>query len=265
MSATESTSAPALQNKLLAAIPDSERERVLREITPMFLPLGQILYESGAQLSCVYFPTSAIVSLSHVMADGTSAEVALIGNEGIVGVALFMGDAATPSRAIVQSSGWAYGLRGPLLEREFSRGGAMLQLLLHYTQTLIAQMAQTAVCNQHHSVEQQLCRWLLLRLDRMGTEELAVTEEAVADMVGVRHDDVVAELGKLRSLSLLHYGHGQIKIVNRVALEARACGCYSVIKGQSDWLFNMATNPPAVPVLDEGEPQNIGRPRLAPK
>src|ERR1019366_7116374 len=230
---------PAIENKLLAAIPGNERERVLPELAAVFLSFGEVLYESGTQLGCVYFPTSAIVSLSHAMADGRSAEMALIGNEGIVGVALFMGDAATPIRAIVHSPGCAYGLRGPLLQQEFNRGGAMLPLLLRYTQTLIARMAQIAVCNRRHSVEQQLCRWLLLRLDRMGTDELTMTQEAVADLVGVHHDEVVAELGKLRSLGLLHYGHGQIKVTNRSALGATACACYSVIKGQSDWLFHM--------------------------
>jgi len=231
---------PAVQNKLLAAIPARERERVLRGLTPVFLSFGKTLYESGAQLNQVYFPTSAIVSLSYVMTDGTSAEIAVVGNEGVVGVALFMGEASTPGRAVVQSPGWAYSLTGALLKQEFTRAGAMLQLLLRYTQALLAQMTQTVVCNRDHSIDQQLCRWLLLRLDRMETDELTMAHEAVADMVGVRREDVIAAFAKLRSSGLLHYGQAHITVVNRAGLEARACECYGVVKRESERLFYSA-------------------------
>jgi len=234
---------PATRNKLLAAIPTSQRERVLRELTPVFLSFRETLYESEAQLNQVYFPTSAIVSLSYVMADAISAEIAVVGNEGVVGVALFMGEASTPGRAVVQTPGWAYSLTGALLKQEFTRGGAMLQLLLRYTQALLAQMAQTVVCNRHHSIDQQLCRWLLLRLDRMDTDELAMTQEAIADMVGVRREEVIAALGKLRSSGLLQYSQGQIRVVNRTGLEERSCECYGVVKKESERLFHSPVIP----------------------
>jgi CRP-like cAMP-binding protein len=234
---------PAVQNKLLAAIPGNERERVLRELTPVFLSFGETLYESGAQLNQVYFPTSAIVSLSYVMADDTSAEIAVVGNEGVVGVALFMGEASTPGRAVVHGAGWAYSFTGALLKQEFTRGGAMLPLLLRYTQVLLAQMTQTLVCNRHHSVDQKLCRWLLLRLDRMDTDELTMMQEAVVDMVGVRREEVIAALGSLRSAGLLHYCQSHITVVDRAGLEARSCECYGVVKSQSQRLFYSVVAP----------------------
>lgn len=233
---------PVVRNKLLAALPDDERERVIRDLTPVFLPLGEILYESGAQLTKVYFPTSAIVSLSYVMVDGAPAEIAVIGNEGVAGVALFLADASTPSRAVVCSAGWAYSLAGPLLKQEFARGGALLVLLLNYTQALIAQIAQTAACNRHHSIDQQLCRWLLLRLDHMGTDELTMTQEAVAEMVGVPSANVVEALGQLRTAGLLHDRDGRVTVVDRAGLEARACECYGVVKQESERLFHRAVS-----------------------
>jgi CRP-like cAMP-binding protein len=234
---------PAVQNKLLAAIPGNERERVLRKLTPVFLSFGETLYESGAQLNQVYFPTSAIVSLSYVMANGTCAEIAVVGNEGVVGVALFMGDATTPGRAVVHGAGWAYSLTGALLKQEFTRGGAILQLLLRYTQALLAQMTQTVVCDRHHSLDQRLCRWLLLRLDRMETDELTMTQEAVVDMAGVRREEVIAALGNLRSAGLLHYSQSHITVVDRAGLEARSCECYGVVKSESERLFYSAAAP----------------------
>jgi CRP-like cAMP-binding protein len=234
---------PAVQNKLLAAIPGNERERVLRKLTPVFLSFGETLYESGAQLNQVYFPTSAIVSLSYVMANGTCAEIAVVGNEGVVGVALFMGDATTPGRAVVHGAGWAYSLTGALLKQEFTRGGAILQLLLRYTQALLAQMTQTVVCDRHHSLDQRLCRWLLLRLDRMETDELTMTQEAVVDMAGVRREEVIAALGSLRSAGLLHYSQSHITVVDRAGLEARSCECYGVVKSESERLFYSAAAP----------------------
>jgi CRP-like cAMP-binding protein len=231
---------PAVQNKLLAAIPGRERDRVLRELTPVFLSFGKTLYESGGQLNQVYFPTSAIVSLSYVSADGTAAEIAVVGNEGVVGVALFMGEASAPGQAVVHGAGWAYSLTGALLKQEFTRGGAMLQLLLRYTQALLAQMTQTVVCNRHHSVDQKLCRWLLLRLDRMATDELTMTQEAVVDMVGVRREEVIAAFGSLRSAGLLRYSQSHITVVDRAGLEARSCECYGVVKRESERLFYSA-------------------------
>src|ERR1700687_1807729 len=193
------------ENSLLAALSDVEWERLQPKLDPVFLPLGEAVYESGAQLEHVYFPTNSIVSLLYVMADGASAEIAVVGNEGLVGVALFMGGESTPSRAVVQSEGWAYRLKGQLLKEEFERGGAMQHLLLRYTQALLTQMAQTAVCNRHHSIDQQLCRWLLLSLDRLDSDELTMTQELIANMLGVRREGVTEAAGKLQSLGLIRY------------------------------------------------------------
>jgi CRP-like cAMP-binding protein len=225
------------QNKLLAALPDNEWERVLRNLKPVSMPLGEALYESGAQLDHVYFPTTSIISLLYVMADGASAEIAVVGNDGLVGVALFMGGESTPSRAVVQSEGWAYRLKGQLLKAEFERGGAMQHLLLRYTQALLT---QTAVCNRHHSIDQQLCRWLLLSLDRLPSDELTMTQELIANMLGVRREGVTEAAGKLQSADLIRYTRGRITVVDRAGLEARCCECYAVVKRESDRLLPTA-------------------------
>jgi CRP-like cAMP-binding protein len=227
------------QNKLVAALPDMVFERVQRNLQPVFLPLGEVLYESGAQLDYVYFPTTAIVSLLYVMTDGASAEIAVVGNDGVVGIALFMGGESTPSRAVVQNEGWAYRLKARLLKEEFMRGGEMHHLLLRYTQALITQMVQTAACNRHHSIDQQLCRWLLLSLDRLPSDELALTQQLIANMLGVRHDGVTEAVGKLQTSQLIRYSRGHITVVDRAGLEARCCECYAVVKRESDRLLPM--------------------------
>ena len=201
------------------------------------MALGEVVYESGSQLEYVYFPTTSIVSLLYVMADGASAEIAVVGNEGMVGVVLFMGGETTPSRAIVQSAGSAYRLPGHSMKEEFVRGGAMQHLLLRYTQALLTQMAQTAVCNRHHSVDQQLCRWLLLSLDRLPSNKLTMTQELIANMLGVRREGVTEAAGKLQSAGLIQYSRGRITVVDRPGLEARACECYDVVKRESDRLL----------------------------
>jgi CRP-like cAMP-binding protein len=185
----------------------------------------------------VYFPTTSIVSLLYVMADGASAEIAVVGNEGVIGVSLFMGGETTPSRAVVQSAGYAYRLSGQLLKEEFTRAGAMQHLLLRYTQALITQMAQTAVCNRHHSLDQQLCRWLLLSLDRLASNELVMTQELIANMLGVRREGVTEAAGRLQSAGLIEYRRGHITVINRAGLEARTCECYAVVKKESDRLL----------------------------
>jgi CRP-like cAMP-binding protein len=201
------------------------------------MPLGSVLYESGSRLDHVYFPANSIVSLLYVMADGASAEIAVVGNDGVVGVSLFMGGETTPSRAVVQSAGVAYRLPGSVLKEEFRRGGATQQLLLRYTQALLTQMAQTAVCNRHHSVDQQLCRWLLLSLDRLSSNELAMTQELIANMLGVRREGVTEAAGKLQAAGVIRYSRGRITVLDRPALEAQACECYAVVKQESDRLL----------------------------
>jgi CRP-like cAMP-binding protein len=227
----------ARQNHLLAALPGSEYERLLSdlELTPM--PLGAVLYESGSQMGYVYFPTTAIVSLLYVMEDGSSAEIAVVGNEGIIGVALFMGGETTPSRAVVQSAGFSYRLKGQLLKREFTRSPSMQDLLLRYTQALLTQMAQTAVCNRHHSVDQQLRRWLLLSLDRLPSNELTMTQELIANMLGVRREGVTEAAGKLQQAGLINYSRGRITVLDRPGLEAQCCECYKVVKKEFDRLL----------------------------
>jgi len=231
------TAHSARQNHLLAALPVTEYECLVSDLELVQLPLGVVLYESGSQLGHVYFPTTSIVSLLYVMEDGASAEIAVVGNEGIIGVALFMGGETTPSRAVVQSAGYAYRLRGPLLKREFTRSLAMQHLLLRYTQALLTQMAQTAVCNRHHSVDQQLCRWLLLSLDRLASNELTMTQELIANMLGVRREGVTEAAGKLQDAGLIHYSRGRITVVDRPGLEAQACECYKVVKKEFDRLL----------------------------
>jgi CRP-like cAMP-binding protein len=226
------------QNRLLTALPSVEWERVRRLLEPMAMPLGRTLYESGAQLDHVYFPTTSIVSLLYVMADGASAEIAGVGNEGLVGVAMLMGGESTPSRAVVHSAGRAYRIKGQLLKEEFDRGGAMQHVLLRYTQALFTQLAQTVVCNRHHRIDQQLCRWLLLNLDRLTSHELATTQELIAKMLGVRREGVTEAAGKLQSAGLIHYSRGRITVVDRAGLEARCCECYGVVKRESDRLLH---------------------------
>jgi CRP-like cAMP-binding protein len=226
-----------LQNRLLAALPTDARERLFCELELVPMPLGHVLYESGNQLNHVYFPTTAIVSLLYVMEDGASAEIAVVGNEGIIGIALFMGGETTPNRAVVQSAGHAFRLKGQLLKDEFNRSGVLQHLLLRYTQALLTQMAQTAVCNRHHSVDQQLCRWLLLSLDRLSSSTLTMTQELIANMLGVRREGVTEAAGSLQNAGLIHYSRGRIDVLNRLGLEARACECYAVVKKEFDRLL----------------------------
>lgn len=230
------------QNHLLAALPDADRERLLQHLEPVQMALGEVLYESGAQMRHVYFPTDSIVSLLYVMEDGASAEIAVVGNEGIVGISLFMGGETTPSRAVVQSAGNAYRMRGQLLKDEFHRAGPMQHLLLRYTQALLTQMAQTAVCNRHHSLDQQLCRWLLLSLDRLHSNELVMTQELIANMLGVRREGVTEAAGNLQKAGLIRYQRGHITALDRPGLEARTCECYSVVKREYDRLLPEAAS-----------------------
>jgi CRP-like cAMP-binding protein len=225
------------QNQILDALPSAERERLFPHLKLVPMPLGAVLYESGDRLRHIYFPTDSIVSLLYVMADGASAEISIVGNEGAIGVALFMGGETTTSRAIVQSAGSAYRLAGRRLKQEFNRHGEMLHILLRYTQALITQMAQTAVCNRHHSVDQQLCRWLLLSLDRLASDQLTMTQELIANMLGVRREGVTEAAGKLQKLGVIKYARGQITVLDRPRLEQLSCECYAVVKKETDRLL----------------------------
>ena len=224
-------------NHLLEMLPAEEFERLALNLEPVHLSLGEVLYESGDKLRYAYFPTDCIVSLLYVMESGDSAEIAVVGNEGIVGVALFMGGDSMPNRAVVQSDGYAYRLRAPLIQKEFGRNGPLLRLLLRYTQALITQMSQTAVCNRHHSVDQQLCRWLLLSLDRLQGNQLKMTQELIANMLGVRREGVTEAAGKLQRAGLIDYSRGHITVLNRPGLEARVCECYQVVKTEFERLL----------------------------
>ena len=226
-----------LQNHLLAALPPAIQQRLLPMLELFPLPLGKVLYESGDTMRYVYFPTDSIVSLLYVMESGASAEISVVGNEGIVGVSLFMGGESTPSRAVVQSAGSAYRLAGQKLKDEFNRHSELMQLLLRYTQSLITQMAQTAVCNRHHSIDQQLCRWLLLSLDRLPDNKLTMTQELIANMLGVRREGVTEAAGKLQKLGVIDYCRGHITVLDRSKLEALSCECYAVVKRESDRLL----------------------------
>jgi CRP-like cAMP-binding protein len=226
------------QNHLLAAMPAAAFERVSPHLELVEMPLGEVLYESGGQLEHVYFPTTSIVSLLYVLENGASAEIAVVGNEGILGISLFMGGETTPSRAVVQSAGFGYRLKAPLLKQEFNRAGPVLRLLLRYTQALITQMTQTAVCNRHHSVEQQLCRWLLLSIDRLSTDSLNMTHELIANMLGVRREGVTASAGKLQRAGLIRYNRGHIDVLDRPGLEKAVCECYAVVKAEFDRLLS---------------------------
>lgn len=226
-----------LQNHLLAALPTEVRDRLFPYLELVPLPLGKVLYESGDTLRSVYFPTDSIVSLLYVMESGASAEISVVGNEGLIGISLFMGGESTPSRAIVQSAGSAYRLLGQRLKDEFNRHGELLQLMLRYTQSLITQMAQTAVCNRHHSVDQQLCRWLLLSLDRLPGNHLTMTQELIANMLGVRREGVTDAAGKLQKLGVIEYSRGHITVLDRPQLEQLSCECYAVVKKETDRLL----------------------------
>jgi CRP-like cAMP-binding protein len=226
-------SSPALspqKNRLLAVLPKVESDRFLQQLELVTLPLGEAIYESGDHLNHVYFPVTSIVSLLYVMENGASAEIAVVGNEGNVGIALFMGGETMPNRAVVQSAGLAYRLKGQLLKQEFNRAGALQHLLLRYTLALLTQMAQTAVCNRHHSVDQQLCRWLLLSLDRLPANELTMTQELIANMLGVRREGVTEAAGKLQTAGLIRYSRGRITVLDRPGLEKRVCECYQVVR-----------------------------------
>ncbi len=224
------------RNRLLAALPDAEWERWLRQLEPVELKLGQVLYESNGTMTHVYFPTTAIVSLLYVMENGASAEIAVVGNEGLVGISLFMGGESTPSRAVVQSAGLGFRLSSAVIKQEFNRA-PVLHLLLRYTQALITQMAQTAVCNRHHSLDQQLCRWLLLSLDRLDGSDLVMTQELIANMLGVRREGVTEGALKLQKSGLITYSRGRITVLNRSGLEERTCECYAVVKKEYDRLL----------------------------
>ncbi|HEY3783806.1 MAG TPA: Crp/Fnr family transcriptional regulator [Steroidobacteraceae bacterium] len=235
------------QNHILHALPQPERDRLFPYLKLVALPLGKVLYESGDTLRHIYFPTDSIISLLYVLKDGASAEIAVVGNDGAIGVALFMGGETTTNRAIVQSAGSAYRLTGARLKREFERHGEMLHILLRYTQALITQMTQTAVCNRHHSVDQQLCRWLLLSLDRLSSDELTMTQELISNMLGVRREGVTEAAGKLQKLGVISYHRGRIKVLDRPRLEELSCECYSVVKQETDRLLPLRS--PARPSL----------------
>lgn len=231
------------QNHLLAALPAADLERLLPHLEWVEMPLGHVLYESGAELRNVYFPTTAIVSLLYVMEDGASAEIAVVGNEGLIGVALFMGGETMPNRAVVQSAGQAWRLRGQVLKQEFNCSGELQHLLLRYTQALLTQMAQTAVCNRHHSLDEQLCRWLLLSLDRLSSNEVVMTQELIANMLGVRREGVTEAARNLQRAGLIDYRRGHITVLDRPGLEARACECYAVVKKEFDRLLPCRSAP----------------------
>ena len=228
------------ENHLLAAMSLVERERLYPHLRLVKMPLGKALYEPGDVLRHVFFPVDCIVSLLYVLENGASAEISVVGNEGLIGVALFMGGETTPSRAIVQSAGHAFRLDGQRLKDEFHRNGDLQLLLLRYTQSLITQMAQTAVCNRHHSVDQQLCRWLLLSLDRLTSNELVMTQELIANMLGVRREGVTEAAGKLQKLGVIRYSRGRITVLDRPVLEQLCCECYSVVKRESDRIEGLA-------------------------
>ncbi|MES2257634.1 MAG: Crp/Fnr family transcriptional regulator [Pseudomonadota bacterium] len=218
------------QNHLLAALLDADFDRLSPHLEPIAMPLGDVLYESGGKLAHVYFPTTAIVSLHYVLENGGSSEIAGVGNEGVLGISLFMGGDTTPSRAVVQTGGQGYRLRAHILLEEFNRAGPVMRLLLRYTQALLTQMAQTAVCNRHHTVEQQLCRWLLLTLDRLPDRELTMTQELIAGMLGVRREGVTEAAGRLQARGLISYRRGHITVQDRAGLEDNVCECYDVVK-----------------------------------
>jgi len=231
------------QNHILAALPTATYERVLPALEEIILELGQVIYESGGQQDYLFFPTTGIVSLLYVMEDESSAEIAIVGFEGVVGVALFMGGETTPSRAVVQCAGRGYKLKAHFLKVEFDRGGAAQHLLLRYTQALITQMSQTVVCNRYHTIDQQFCRWLLLSLDRLPAAELAMTEGLIANMLGLRHDGMTDAIDLLQSAGMIHYKAGKITVLDRPKLEVRVCECYAVVKREYDRLLPFVKRP----------------------
>jgi CRP-like cAMP-binding protein len=233
---TDTTIHPA-RNHLLAALPQEIQARIFPLIELVELPLGQVIYEAGDKLAYVYFPVDSIVSLLYVMESGASAEISVVGNDGLIGIALFMGGESTSSRAIVQSAGHAYRLKATKLTEEFNRHGKLLELMLRYTQALITQMAQTAVCNRHHTIDQQLCRWLLLSLDRLPSNHLTMTQELIANMLGVRREGVTEAAGKLHKLGVIDYHRGHISVLDRQQLERLSCECYAVVKKETDRLL----------------------------
>ena len=239
------------QNHLLAALPAKDYARLLPDLEPIAMPLGWVVYESGSRMGYVYFPTTCIVSLLYVMESGASAEIAIVGEEGLVGISLFMGGESTPSRAVVQSAGAGYRLKASVLKREFAMGGELQHLALRYTQALITQMAQTAVCNRHHSVDQQLCRWLLLSMDRLPDNQLSMTQELIANMLGVRREGVTEAAGHLQAAGIIHYSRGHITILDRTKLEQRVCECYGVVKIEYDRLLSYRF-PHTVPMTNRG-------------
>ena len=236
------------QNQLLAAMPEAEWKRWLPNIKTVDLPLGKVLYEPGATLSHVYFPTTAIISLLYVLENGASAEIAVVGNEGLIGIALFMGGDSTLNRAVVQSAGKGFMLPAQAMKDEFNRGGAVMHLLLRYTQALITQMSQTAVCNRHHSLDQQLCRWLLLSLDRLEGSELVMTQELISNMLGVRREGVTEAALQLQSAGLIKYSRGRISVLDRPGIEKRSCECYAVVKKEYDRLKEIPLEGQRAPV-----------------
>ena len=225
------------QNHVLAALPAADYARLLPDLEFIPMPLGWTVYESGGPVGHLYFPTTSLVSLLYVLQDGASAEIAITGNCGVVGIALFMGGETTPCRAVVQSAGNGYRLESSVVKREFALGGSLQHLALRYTQALITQMAQTAVCNRHHALDQQLCRWLLLSLDRLETNELVMTQELIANMLGVRREGVTGAAGHLQEDGIIHYSRGHIKVLDRAKLEKRVCECYAVVKKEYDRLL----------------------------
>ena len=225
------------QNHILAALPAADYSRLLPDLELIPMPLGWAVYESGSEMGYIYFPTTSIVSMLYVMENGSSAEIAIIGNEGLVGISLFMGGETTPSRAVVQSAGYGYRLKAGVIKREFAMGGALQHLALRYTQALITQMSQTAVCNRHHSLDQQLCRWLLLSLDRLSGDELVMTQELIANMLGVRREGVTEAAQHLQQAGIIRYTRGHIKLLDRTKLEKRVCECYAVVKKEFDRLL----------------------------
>jgi CRP-like cAMP-binding protein len=233
-----------LDNHLIAALSAEVHERLLPHLEPMTLTLGQVVYESGDAMRHVIFPTDSIVSLLYVMESGASAEISVVGNEGVIGVAIFMGGESTPSRAIVQSAGHAFRMPAKLLMIEFNRHGELLQLMLRYTQALLTQMAQTAVCNRHHTIDQQLARWLLLSLDRLSGPNLVMTQELIANMLGVRREGVTEAARKLQKLGVIEYSRGHIKVLNRPRLERLACECYDVVRKETQRLLPYLPPPP---------------------
>jgi CRP-like cAMP-binding protein len=229
-------------NRLLATLPPEDLERLQPHLAYAPLPLGWAVYESGNTQANVYFPATAIISLLYVLADGASTELGVVGNDGIVGISLFMGGETTPSRAVVQSAGHGFRMQASALKGEFERHGALQHLLLRYTQALMTQMTQTAVCNRHHSVDQQLCRWLLLSLDRLPSNELRMTQELIANMLGVRREGVTESAGKLQEAGIIRYTRGKITVLDRPKLEQRVCECYAVVKREAERLFPSTIN-----------------------